>query len=165
MNDYIAKPVDERILYSKMMTLLKKPMSESKNTDGQNSNGQNTNKRCIDLGSLNQRTRRDPKLMIEMISLYLDQTPALINAMKQSIKDKDWNGLHMAAHKMIPSFSIMGIHEDFENMAKKIQEYAVAQQQAEGMDEIVLQLENICLQACQELQDELNELKTQTYAK
>jgi signal transduction histidine kinase/DNA-binding response OmpR family regulator len=165
MNDYIAKPVDERILYSKMMTLIKKPVSETKKEEAQEStNEQKTSKRCIDLGNLNQRTRRDPKLMMEMISLYLEQTPALIKAMKQSMKDKDWNGLHMAAHKMIPSFSIMGIHADFENMAKKIQEYAISQKQEEGMDEIVFQLESICLQACQELQDELKELKTQTYA-
>ena len=102
--------------------------------------------------------------MQEMIMLYLDQTPTLISALKQSFNDKDWSGLHMAAHKLIPSFSIMGIHVDFENMAKKIQQYAIAQQQAEGMDEIVLQLENICLQACKELQDELKELKMQTYA-
>jgi len=165
MNDYIAKPVDERILYSKMMTLIKKPVSETKKEEAQEStNEQKTSKRCIDLGNLNQRTRRDPKLMMEMISLYLEQTPALIKAMKQSMKDRDWNGLHMAAHKMIPSFSIMGIHADFENMAKKIQEYAIAQKQEEGMDEMVMQLENICNQACQELQDELKELKTQTYA-
>ena len=164
MNDYISKPVDERILYSKMMALVKKPMPEIEKVSDQNSNEVKTSMRCIDLGSLSQRTRKDPSLMHEMIMLYLDQTPTLINAMKQSLNDKDWNGLHMAAHKLIPSFSIMGIHADFENMAKKIQEYAIAQQQAEGIDEIVLQLENICLQACKELQDELEELKMQTYA-
>ena len=164
MNDYISKPVDERILYSKMMALVKKPMPEIEKVSDQNSNEVKTSMRCIDLGSLSQRTRKDPSLMHEMIMLYLDQTPTLINAMKQSLNDKDWNGLHMAAHKLIPSFSIMGIHADFENMAKKIQEYAIAQQQAEGIDEIVLQLENICLQACKELQDELEELKMQMYA-
>ncbi len=164
MNDYISKPVDERILYSKMMALVKKPAPEVKKARDKNSNEVKTSTRCIDLGSLSQRTRKDPSLMKEMILLYLDQTPTLIHAMKQSFNDKDWNGLHMAAHTLIPSFSIMGIHVDFENMAKKIQEYAIAQRQAEGMDEIVLQLENICLQACKELQEELKELKMQTYA-
>ena len=50
--------------------------------------------------------------MMEMISLYLEQTPPLIIAMKQSLKDKDWNLLHASVHKMIPSFSIMGISSD-----------------------------------------------------
>ena len=32
--------------------------------------------------------------------------------------------MYDAAHKLIPSFSIMGIDKDFENMAKLIQEYS-----------------------------------------
>ena len=44
-------------------------------------------------------------------------------------------------------------------MAKKIQEYASTQQQLESIDDMVLQLETVCLQACQELEDELNSIK------
>ena len=62
--------------------------------------------------------------MMEMIALYLEQTPPLISKMKQSLLGKDWDSLYSAVHKIIPSFSIMGIHKDFEEMAKKIQEYA-----------------------------------------
>ena len=71
--------------------------------------------------------------------------------MKQSFRDKDWGSLHAAVHKMIPSFSIMGISTDFENMAKKIQDYASTQQLADGIPDMVLQLENVCAQACKEL--------------
>jgi hypothetical protein len=61
---------------------------------------------------------------------------------------------------MIPSFSIMGINKDFEDMAKKVQEYASKQQLTDGITEMVLQLENICTQACKELQEEFNMIKT-----
>ena len=64
---------------------------------------------------------------MEMIALYLEQTPSLISKMKQSLSDKDWDSLYTAVHKMIPSFSIMGINKDFEEMAKKIQEYSGTQ--------------------------------------
>ena len=101
--------------------------------------------------------------MVEMISLYLEQTPLLINTMKQSFHDKDWNLLYSAVHKMIPSFSIMGISSDFEIMAKKIQEFASTQNQADGINELVLQLGNICNQACRELEEELVGLKEQTH--
>jgi hypothetical protein len=94
-----------------------------------------------------------------MISLYLEQTPPLINTMKQSFHNKDWISLQAAVHKMIPSFSIMGINPDFENMAKKVQEYANVQEQADGIPDFVLQLENICNQACLELQEEFNTIK------
>jgi hypothetical protein len=99
--------------------------------------------------------------MMEMISLYLEQTPRLILAMQKSLHDKDWSSLHAAAHKMIPSFSIMGISSDFETMAKKVQEYAGTQLQESSINDMVLQIGNICSQACEELEIELNRIKTQ----
>jgi len=116
--------------------------------------------KCTDLNYLNMRTKSDPKLMMEMISLYLEQTPPLIKAMKDSLYDKDWKTLHTAVHKMIPSFSIMGISIDFENMAKKVQEYAISQQQSDDISDMVLQLENVCEQACSELMEEFNSIKS-----
>ncbi|HXB40767.1 MAG TPA: ATP-binding protein [Bacteroidia bacterium] len=159
MNDYIAKPVDERLLYSKIISLVKKPALIKSGTSNESNLGQSKKIKCIDLHYLTHRTKSDPKLMMEMISLYLEQTPPLINVMKQSLKDKDWNSLYTAVHKMIPSFSIMGISIDFENMAKKVQEYASTQQQTDGIPDMVLQLENICVQACIELKEEFNTIK------
>jgi hypothetical protein len=92
--------------------------------------------------------------MMEMFSVYLKQTPPLIGAMKQSWQDKDWRSLYAAVHKMIPSFSVMGMNPEFEGMAKRIQEFASTQQQTEEIPELVLQLENVCMQACKELEEE-----------
>jgi hypothetical protein len=60
---------------------------------------------------------------------------------------------------MIPSFSIMGISSDFENMAKRVQEYACTQQQTDNINDLVLQLETVCAQACQELKEEYTRIK------
>ena len=158
MNDYIAKPIDERLLYSKIVGILKKPKL-AKLTAKLNENLEDKKIKCIDLVYLNQRTKSNPKLMMEMISLYLDQTPPLINTIKQSLEEKNWDLLGAAAHKMIPSFSIMGISTNFENIAKNIQEFAIAQEKSEGIEDLVMQLEEICLQACQELQEEFNIIK------
>ncbi len=158
MNDYIAKPVDERLLYSKIVGIVKKPIKqlvENKESE----NGARKNLRCIDLDYLMHRTKSDPTLMMEMISLYLEQTPPLVNAMKQSLLAKDWDLLHAAVHKMIPSFSIMGINSNFENMAKQIKEYASTQQQSVGIQDLVLQIEDVCTRACKELEVELNVIK------
>jgi len=158
MNDYIAKPVDERLLYSKIVGLVKKPtkqLVESRGSENEKKNG-----RCIDLDYLIHRTKSDPTLMMEMISLYLEQTPPLVSAMKQSFQDKDWGLLHAAVHKMIPSFSIMGIGSNFENMAKQVKDYATTQQQSVEIQDLVLQLENVCNQACKELKEELHMIKS-----
>lgn len=163
MNDYIAKPIDERVLYSKIVGILKKPKLEKLsikiNENIGNKDGSNKKIKCIDLVYLNQRTKSNPILMMEMISLYLNQTPSLINTIKQSLADEDWLLLGSTVHKIIPSFSIMGINPDFENMAKKIQEYAKAKEQKDDIHDLVRQLEEICLQACTELEEEFNLIK------
>lgn len=157
MNDYIAKPVDERVLYSKIINLVKKPIP----SNGSKEVDRDKNKvvKCTDLDFLNHRTKSDPTMMLEMISMYLEQTPLLITDMKKSLEDKDWNLLHASVHKLIPSFSIVGISIDFENMAKKVVEYARYQKEIVEINELVLQLELICNQACNELIEEFNRIK------
>jgi hypothetical protein len=54
----------------------------------------------------------------------------------------------------------MGISSEFENMAKKVQDFASTQQQAEGIKDLVVQIGDVCTQACVELQEELNRIKT-----
>jgi len=157
MNDYIAKPVDEKLLYSKIVDFVKSPMFANNYMGNKNSSDKKA--RCIDLDYLAHRTRSNPTLMLEMISLYLEQTPPLITTMKQSLQEKDWFSLQSAVHKMIPSFSIMGISVDFENMAKKVQEFANTQSQEEDIHDMVLKIEDICGQACIELQEEFNTIK------
>jgi CheY-like chemotaxis protein len=159
MNDYIAKPVDERLLYSKIIGLVKKPSLSQFPGDKDEVSDLTKKLRCIDLDYLMHRTKSNPTLMMEMITLYLEQTPPLVSTMKQSLQDKDWPTLRAAVHKMIPSFSIVGISVDYENMAKKIQEYASTQQQTDTIADMVLQLENVCLQACLELEEEFNMIK------
>ncbi len=156
MNDYVSKPVNERLLYSKILGILKKIDLENQELEIKELE---TNTKCIDLNYLMQLTKSNPDLMFEMISLYLDQTPPLVTSLRQSIDTKDWLMLQATVHKMIPSFSIVGINNDFELMAKKIQELASKQSDEESILDMVLQLENICAQACKELEEELITLK------
>lgn len=163
MNDYIAKPVDERLLYSKIAALVRKstPHAESKTiviNDVPSTGAAESKLKCINLDKLTQRTKANPVLMQEMIALYLEQTPALVNAMKKGYHNRDWNLLYKAVHTMIPSFSIIGINMDFENAAKKVQEYAAAQQLSDFIPEMVQKLEKVCIQACEDLQSELKNI-------
>jgi PAS domain S-box-containing protein len=153
MNDYLAKPIDERLLYSKIVSLVKKPkISPTMIVEVQK-------QKCTDLGYLIRRTKSDPELMMEMISLYLEQIPPLISNIKQAMAEKNWHGLYAAVHKIIPSFSIMGIAPDFEVIAKRVQEYAKSQEETDAIPHLVSQLELICLQACEELKEEYNSIK------
>ena len=159
MNDYIPKPVDEKLLYLKITSLVKKPIATVETEPNGNADSLN---RFINLDHLHKITKSNPLLMIEMISLYLEQTPPLVSIMQQSVIDTDMKSLYSAVHKMIPSFSIVGISQEFENMARKIQENARAEKGINGTSEMVTQLAGICSQACIELKEELNSIKNKS---
>jgi PAS domain S-box-containing protein len=159
MNDYVAKPIDEKILYNKIIGLIKKTTTQSLKINPTVVLDVGNEIKYIDLGYLSHRTKSNPILMKEMILLYLEQTPPLIASMKTSFANKDWGTLKSSVHKMIPSFSIMGMSSEFEVMAKKVQEFADTQHKWEGINELVIQLENVCNQSCHELQEVLINLK------
>lgn len=157
MNDYIAKPVDERLLYSKIINALKTPtmIPEQKIMEV----AEIKKIKHVDMNYLTKLTKSNPTLMREMIDAYLTQTPQLIDAMKQSLIDKDWASLQSAIHKMLPSFTIMGIHPNSEIIAKKIQEYAYTIEISKEIHTMVSELEVICSNACEELLIELSNIK------
>jgi HPt (histidine-containing phosphotransfer) domain-containing protein len=116
--------------------------------------------KCINLGYLESLTKSNPKLMTEMIAAYTQQTPTLVEAMKEGIQNNDWELLRASAHKMIPSFSIMGVSSKFKDMAKKINSYTGdLESQKEEIRDLILQLSAICNQSCEELQKELENIK------
>lgn len=134
-------------------------------------------KKCINLDYLNKLTQKNPETTAEMIDIYLEETPTLINAMKQAIDNKNWESLRIAAHSIIPSFSIMGMNKEFGNSSHKIQEYATSLRdehsggqahlhlnnsggQAEKeniakLNVLFLKIETVCAQAYEELKKEL----------
>jgi PAS domain S-box-containing protein len=163
MNDYISKPIDERILYGKIVELFKSPilMRDKENIENKIiSTGPHAGRsKCVDLTYLYKRTKANPELMMEMISLYIEQTPVLIGKINQGVTDKDWDSVGAAAHKMIPSFSIMGIHKDYENISKEINDHARTHQHLDLIKGLAIKMETICSQACEELKEEYNLIK------
>ena len=150
MNDYISKPFDDNSLYRKILTLIKKPEQRIEIEAIENYE----TKKCTDMDYLNKITKSNPKLMTEMINVYLDQTPILINFIKKSWLENDFDTLKSAVHKLIPSFTIVGIDKKYEAIARKIGDESTMAE----CKNWILELENICLQAIEELKMELNNL-------
>jgi PAS domain S-box-containing protein len=164
MDDYISKPIDEKLLYSKLVQYLKKP-GRQKNIP-MKKNEQTTTHKCTNLNYLRGLTKNNAAMIQEMIEVYLEETPQLVQKMKDAIESKDWHSLKSAAHSILPSFSTMGMDKSFENAAKAIQENSVSLLSGEsgGKTAIELQLKNkelfskielSCAEACTELKKEL----------
>ncbi len=160
MNDYLAKPIDEKLLYTKIVALVKKNIVNKKHAIIKKVILGKT--RYINLNYLNERTKSNSALMLEMIALYLEQTPPLIASMNLSFQNRDWDLLHKSVHKILPSFSIMGIDIGFEKMAQKILEYALAMQTSEIAGALITELGAILTQSCEELREEILLIKNKT---
>ena len=159
MNDYISKPVNEKLLYKKIITQVRKSsVAKDVAVEGVDTlEGKQI--KHTDLTYLMKRTKSNSSLMLEMIELYLEQTPPLVTTMKESLQNKDWSSLKAAVHKIVPSFSIMGISKDVETMAHKVQEFASKMEQTDGISDMVLELEKVCMESCNELKMEYHKIK------
>jgi PAS domain S-box-containing protein len=157
MNDYLSKPIDDKLLYSKIVSLVK-------NTKVTSSIEKSVKKeiaelKLTDMSYLNQKTKSNPALMMEMIALYLEQTPLLVSEMSQSFKKRDWGMLQSVSHKMIPSFSIFGMKPEIESVARMINEFSNAKEEHMDLSELIDEMEKICNQACKELEEEYQRIK------
>ena len=152
MDDYISKPVDERLLQNKIIFFLTRTFS---NQAESSADGMAEGK-VTDLNYLIKRTKSDPLLLAEMISLFVGQTTALLREMKESLTTNDWNTLHAVAHKIIPSLSIVGIKPHYVEVAKALQENARGGENIAEIEKSVYELNTLLVKACEELDQELN---------
>lgn len=154
MNDYISKPIDEKFLYNMIVKYVK-----GKNNPLHNGNGKTQadmeKQKCTNLDYLKNLTRGNPKMIMEMINVYLQENPKFIDKMKQAIDTMDWELLQRASHSIKPSFSTMGISKKFTDMVSKIQEHAEQKQKPEAIKELFQKIETVCSQAREELEEEL----------
>jgi HPt (histidine-containing phosphotransfer) domain-containing protein len=97
--------------------------------------------------------------MIEMIQAYLDQTPTLIAEIKSSLQQKNWKSIETGVHKMLPSFSIVGIDVYYEKLARRLKDMAQEEMDLIEIPDLVVQLEQLCTQACHELEADLIQIK------
>jgi len=159
MNDYMSKPLDERILYTKIMEFVKHPPTYDFHAELGNQEERKQDF-IINLQYLSNHTKSNPKMMKEIILAFLEQTPTLILLITKSMMEKDWITLNAAVHKMIPSLAIVGMDKSYEKMAKKLQEYALLQEQNSNISDIVVKLEDACTIACKELKVEYNRINS-----
>ncbi len=103
-----------------------------------------TQEKYTNLNFLKEHTQSSPGLMIEMIEIYLDQTPQMIKAMKSAILNSDWQVIKAAAHKLKPSFRIMGINKDYHLLANEIEKLAEDKSPVFQINKLVVELEKAC---------------------
>ncbi|MDP2412756.1 Hpt domain-containing protein [Daejeonella sp.] len=72
----------------------------------------------VDLTYLKDVASGSDEFMIDMIDLFLDQTPAYFEQLEQFIIEENWSKVADIAHKIKPTLAFMGVDSARESMAE-----------------------------------------------
>ncbi|MEJ6982305.1 Hpt domain-containing protein [Pedobacter sp. P351] len=75
------------------------------------------NKLQIDLTYLNDIAGGDAEFMIDMIDIFIEQTPVYTEQLIQAVGAKDWKTVGDIAHKIKPTLAFMGANKAKDQMA------------------------------------------------
>jgi PAS domain S-box-containing protein len=165
-NDYVPKPYDVSELRKKMETLVVDSKSSLKNFSNiktsmntyMHENGNSNNQESlIDLEYLDQLSEGDDDFSISMLSYFLDNTPIVIQEMKEYYQAKDWKALRNVAHKFKPQLTFMGIKSIFSHV-ETIEQSAAKVVNTDQIPELIDKVGKVCIKAMDELKIELEKL-------
>ncbi len=119
MNDYISKPFEPSSLFEIIAKNLKQPQFVRQIDEGDNENLKPASKlKYVNLHYLNSIGEGDNKFKNELLDIFREQLPILINELIQYLDQKDYQNLAGVAHKAKSSVAMMGIEILKEDMAK-----------------------------------------------
>jgi HPt (histidine-containing phosphotransfer) domain-containing protein len=63
----------------------------------------------LDLTLLNEIADGSDEFIVESIDMFMQQTPELLQLIKDNIEEKDWNAAGASAHKLKPTLGFFGM--------------------------------------------------------
>ncbi|WP_207427277.1 Hpt domain-containing protein [Pedobacter sp. SYSU D00535] len=119
-----------------------------------------TNNSGIDLSYLSEIAGGSAEFMIEMIDIFIEQTPLYMEQMEEAVKASDWKGVGDVAHKIKPTLAFMGLESAKEQMAE-IERKARTQDGVEAIEGQFYDIKQKCNNLYQDLDKAREELKAQ----
>lgn len=155
-NDYVPKPYDIKDLRKKMEKWVRASNSKPNN---QIHNPMKTHDQysLIDLEYLEQLSEGDDDFTISMLSYFLENTPGVIQDMKQMYKDSNWKNLRNVAHKFKPQLTFMGVKSIFQDV-ENIEQSASKVTNTQQIPALIEKAEQVCNRAMEEIRAELEKL-------
>lgn len=158
MNAYMVKPFDPNELFNTIINLtaghtnIKTPaLSEGIEQSGN----------LFDLSYLIEHAAGDNLFLIEMISIFLEDTPNFLLQLKKDILDEDYGKIKITSHSMKGLFLTLGMNE----AAILLKEIETNSGESRFLDKIKLnfeKIERIFIQSKELLSLELKKLKTKS---
>ncbi len=108
----------------------------------------------IDLTYLKDVASGNSEFMIEMIDLFLIQTPGFVKNLDAAVKEKNWAKMTEIAHKIKPTLIFMGV----ESVKNRLQVMETKSRNQEDYEGIVTEFEDM-KQVFQTIYAKLNDKK------
>ncbi len=157
-NDYVPKPYDIKDLRKKIEKwVAQKNTNPLSKTIEMNEKKNNPTNSVIDLDYLEQLSEGDDDFTISMLSYFLENTPGVINDMKQFYAEKDWKSLRNVAHKFKPQLTFMGISSVFQEV-ETIEQNSAHVKDTHQIPGLIEKTERVCEQAMEEIRVVLEKL-------
>ncbi|HET8828101.1 MAG TPA: Hpt domain-containing protein [Pelobium sp.] len=117
----------------------------------------NNDKTLIDLSYLKEVASDNINFMVEMIDIFLAQTPDYVSTLNDAVDQKNWAKIAEMAHKVKPTLAFMGANEAKETMAS-IESRARAEDDYEGVFADFKNLKEDFIQIFEGLEEKRKEL-------
>lgn len=112
-----------------------------------------------DLSYLYSISMGDDTLVEEMIVLFLEGAPPIIETLKELVHKEDWSGVAVTAHKLKPNLAYMGLNSA-QKVLEKLEKNARNGKDLGDIKKQITRIEQICNQSYPELNEILAELRS-----
>lgn len=123
------------------------------------SDDNNSPKIDIDLSYLSDVANGSTEFIIDMIDIFIDQTPTYVKQLGLAIQEKDWKSVADISHKIKPTLAFMGVIKARDDM-EVIESSARALENLDEIQDKFNDLEIICNRLFARLQELKKELQS-----
>ncbi len=113
----------------------------------------------IDLSYLNEITGFESEIMVEMIDLFLEETPKQIAIIRESFEQENWYQLGAEAHKLKPTFLYVGLSK-LNELTLDMEKFAKERRNLDQIAEMIQELEQGYGEVIPALTNERNRLSS-----
>lgn len=113
---------------------------------------------ALNLSYLNDVASGSVEFMVEMIDIFLEQTPGYFDTLTQAIKDGNWQTVADVAHKIKPTLAFMGVDKAKDDM-QAIELKARGRTDLESIEPEFIKLKATCANLFAQLENYKKELE------
>ena len=117
-----------------------------------------TENKYVDLSYLRGISEGDNTLVIEMIDLFLEKSPEMLNSIEKCCKENLWKQMAEEIHRFKPNLDYMGM-ADTKKLIEEIEVDANKKQNIDTFEERFEEVKERCLHAYEFLKEERSNLK------